>query len=436
MGLKLLHISDIHFRQYRNFQFLDLDKDIQAEIEFDLKQLKGEYGKIDIILIGGDIAFSGKIEEYDYAQEWIEKICGITECQKENVLTVPGNHDIERSKVKGMLKTAHVTFKALSDRKGIDRMLTDYIVDQDSANALISPLNNYKNFALKYGSIPREDNILYWEKDFAFDRSILRIRGLNSALISDDTDNTTDSKLILGSAQTNIIREQGYINIVLCHHPPDWILDGEQAKKDLKARARIHLYGHKHAFETELLDNNNIVLSAGAMQPSRSETDWEPRYNILELNQFEKDKSYFLNVKLFKRVWKKQSKKFGTDFTENGEKFQELNIALDPTEILDEPSVSHAVNADKINLNPMADSVIDVNNPNPKRKLFYMFVSLPYHVKLQIAVSLKLVEDSDENLSVVKKTEQYFKRAIDKKLLHQLWNQVTNASGEKLTNPF
>lgn len=49
MGLKLLHISDIHFRFYKEHKYFDLDKDIQSELEFDLNKLKTTYGKIDII---------------------------------------------------------------------------------------------------------------------------------------------------------------------------------------------------------------------------------------------------------------------------------------------------------------------------------------------------------------------------------------------------
>ena len=117
MGLKLLHISDIHFKCFKDHQFLDLDKDIQTEIEFDLRDLKKEYGKIDIILIGGDIAFSGKEEEYQIADEWIKKICEITGCEEVNVLTVPGNHDVDRSKVSIMVKDVHRQFKALEKKR-------------------------------------------------------------------------------------------------------------------------------------------------------------------------------------------------------------------------------------------------------------------------------------------------------------------------------
>ncbi len=205
MGLKLLHISDIHFKCFKNHQFLDLDKDIQNEIELDLQDLKKEYGKIDIILIGGDIAFSGKEEEYQIADGWIKKICEITGCEEVNVLTVPGNHDVDRGKVSVMVKDAHRQFKALQNRNDIDTRIEAYVSSTESIGSLLSPLTNYNDFAQKYGSIPEAGNLLFWEKDFSLDNSVLRIRGVNSAIVSDETDDQNSSKLVLGSHQSNLV---------------------------------------------------------------------------------------------------------------------------------------------------------------------------------------------------------------------------------------
>jgi len=435
MGLKILHLSDIHFYNYDNHKYLDLDKDIQSELKFDLSCLKEQFGKIDIILIGGDIAFSGRSEEYAIADDWIKEICSITGCGEENVLTVPGNHDVDRKKISKVLKDTHDKFRSLRNRNSIDSQLSSYIQDVESSKILLSPFTNYNTFAQKYGSIPQGDNVLYWEKDFNLDNSILRIRGVNSALVSNETDDENTSKLILGSHQSMLIREKGVIYLVLCHHPPQWLYDGEDVSKDLKLRARIQLFGHKHSFDSEIVNNASLVLSAGAMQPSRKESGWDPRYNILDLGILENNEKHVLTIKLHKRCWSKQKKKFDADYSDGGASFTQYEFQLSPEEI--KPSITKCVEImSELTVATMSEPVIDTQSPNPMRKLAYMFLGLPYHVKLTIAVELGLIENSDENLGEIQKTQLYFKRAIEKNKLSHLWDKVTNAIGEKLENPF
>jgi len=435
MGLKLLHISDIHFRAFKNNEYLDLDKDIQNELEFDLCGLKQDFGKIDLILIGGDIAFSGSEAEYKVADEWIKKICEITECEQENVLTVPGNHDVDRSKLSVIVLDAHKQLKQLKNRNEIDYKVSQYVNDKESAKTLLSPLTNYNNFAQKYGSIPQGDNVLYWTKDVVLDNSILRIRGVNSALVSDADDHENKSKLLLGSHQSNISRDNGVVNLVLCHHPPQWLLDGDDVIIDLNARTRIQLFGHKHEFGREVIENCCLVLAAGAMQPSRSESGWEPRYNILELAIPSVSQDHILNVKLFKRVWKKDLKKFVADYNEDGVDFEEHNLKLEKHEIREDIREKHEVIVE-LKIEPMTEPIINVNNPDPKRRLAFMFLGLPYHIKLKIAFEMGLIEDKDQELEEIEKTQAYFKRANERGLLNELWDHVAKVLNLTTTNPF
>ncbi len=175
MGIKLLHLSDIHFKDYNNHTFLDLDKDIQRELELDLGELIDQIGSCDLILIGGDIAFSGEDSQYAVAHTWIKKICLIAGCSEENVLTVPGNHDVERSKICPMLQEAQSAFKKLRDRVSIDKKLEQYLLSEDASLMLLKTFNNYNSFAQKYGAIPEKGNLLFWEKDINIGDATLRI---------------------------------------------------------------------------------------------------------------------------------------------------------------------------------------------------------------------------------------------------------------------
>ncbi len=412
MGLKLLHISDIHFYHFKHSGYLDLDKDIQNELELDLYELKTDFDKIDIILIGGDIAYSGREEEYKLADNWIERICEITGCDPENVLIVPGNHDVDRTKLSEMVLDAHNQLKQLKNRNDIDSKISRYVNDKESIKTLLSPLTNYNNFAQKYGSIPHGDNVLYWTKDFRLDNSILRIRGVNSVLVSDANDDENFSKLFLGSHQCDIHRINGVVNLVLCHHPPQWLSDGEQVRNDFINRTCIQLFGHRHSFGSEIINNRCLVLFAGAMQPSRAEQGWEPRYNVMKLSIPAVSQDHMLNVQLFKRVWKKDLKKFVADYVEGGGRFEEHNLRLEPHEARNSFLKEQRVISD-LNMELMAEPVINLSSQDPKRRLAFMFLGLPYHIKIRIALELDLIDSSDQDLNEIERTQAYFQRAVN-----------------------
>lgn len=437
MPLKILHLSDIHFKHFSKGAIHDLDKNIQNELELDLEAFSKTNGKIDLIIIGGDIAFSGRENEYKEADVWLEKICKITGCNIENVLTVPGNHDIDRGKVSLIVKDVHDKFRELKNRNNVDTKLLGYLNDPKASMLLLDPLTNYNSFAQKYDSIPDQDNMLFWEKEFRLDCALLRVRGVNSAIISDESDHANSAKLILGSTQSNIMREKGVINMVVCHHPPDWLYDGDDVKTDFKARTRLQLFGHKHKFDAELVDGKTLVLSAGAMQPSRSEDDWEPRYNIIDISIPTIFQNKTLVVNLYKRTWKKATKKFGADFNENGEIYEEYKLSLDEIEITPYTG-SKSITSKELKIEEMGEQIIDLDKPDPTRRLAYLFLGLPYQIKIRIAVALNLIDDGDANLNEIQKAGFYLKRAVEKKLLKELWAEIAKVNEEirNSINPF
>jgi 3',5'-cyclic AMP phosphodiesterase CpdA len=75
--LRLAHVSDIHFRGYGGGW--DLNADQRRELLADVARLVNESGRIDGILVGGDIAFHASDEEYGIAGEWLDNLrlaCG------------------------------------------------------------------------------------------------------------------------------------------------------------------------------------------------------------------------------------------------------------------------------------------------------------------------------------------------------------------------
>lgn len=428
MELKLLHLSDIHFQHYGANDHLDYDSDLRQELENDLELLVSKVDNIDAILISGDIAYSSKEEEYNKAAIWLDKLCALSHCKVENVLTVPGNHDINR-KIGALLLSAHDKFKRLTNRVDIDNELIKYLMSDEDYSSILNPLRNYTAFAQKYSSLANK-NTLYWDKDLFLEGVKLRIRGLNSTIISNEFDDETSSKLILGSHQTKLKREKGVVYLTMCHHPPQWLYDSEDVENDLHARARIQLYGHKHVFEINK-DDKTIKLTAGAVHPSRKEKNWEPRYNLLGLSIIDDNGVQFLNIRVWERIWDNRELKFKPKLNDNSNEYSEYKLLLEEFEcqtLNKEGSCMSSCSQNTIN-----DEIeqIDLSSSNLKRKLTYKFFNLPIHLRVNIAIEMKLLDDYDEFLNSVQISNIIIEKAIENNLLNELFSKISTITSDK-----
>ena len=87
--IRFLQISDIHFTDVTGND--DEYKLMKSKFLEDIEECKRLVGKVDRILICGDIAFAGMDNQYKEARTFINKICEKTKC--EDLLLVSGNHD-------------------------------------------------------------------------------------------------------------------------------------------------------------------------------------------------------------------------------------------------------------------------------------------------------------------------------------------------------
>jgi predicted phosphodiesterase len=265
MPIRFLHLSDIHFKCFKDHKVFDLDEDVRTALETDLQHLVDRDGAINSILIGGDIAFSGDNVEYATADEWIAKICKISCCSTEVVLPIPGNHDVYRSNIIPIINEIHQEVKSLTTRNKIDKKLQELLGETLTQKVIMSPLYNYENFAQKYGAVLSDNDYLYWEKKISAGGLVLKVRGINSAIFSDKSDDDSTNRLVIGTAQATMSLETGVVNIILCHHPPSWLVDGDQIENDMCQRANLLLFGHIHALGMEQKEET-IILSAGAVR--------------------------------------------------------------------------------------------------------------------------------------------------------------------------
>ena len=101
--LRILQLSDIH--NVACPRAMDDFKTMRRELLKDIKDYCEHYVcKFDAVLICGDIAFSGKNDEYEKSKTFIDEICKNVGCKLCQVFVVPGNHDKLRKEGKPSLR--------------------------------------------------------------------------------------------------------------------------------------------------------------------------------------------------------------------------------------------------------------------------------------------------------------------------------------------
>ena len=426
----LVHLSDIHFRKNANTPH-DAFKDIRNELELDAEAQKKVLGKIYGIVVGGDVAFSGQPNEYEVANTWLKTIASRLEVDPgERIWVVPGNHDIDRKSVENSLLIQGIHKELRVDAATIDEKLAGYMVkDEEAKRLILKPLQGYNDFAAKF-DCDIHPGKPFWEDDVILnDGSVLRIRGLNSTIVSDESDSDASNKLILGKRQIEMTRQDGVEYLALCHHPPQWLFD-QDAAEDLLKRARLHLFGHKHR-ERLIRIGDSARISAGAMHPDVREPNWQPRYNFIQVSIARDDKRRVMLVHVYPRVFREdvEGGKFMAEIQEGGKEFGEFVLPLpewqSPKVVTKAPPASIGAPATEVAVeNPRG------GNMRSARKLTYKFLSLPHHRQLAIAQQLSLVRDEDEGARDNELYRRYFSRAQQENKLEELWKAVEKVSAE------
>lgn len=213
--LRILQLSDIHFGQEKKGEGAHLD-DVRRQLLADLATLLGASKALDLILISGDIAFSGKKQEYDRAVEWLDDLIAVGRCDENAILTIPGNHDVDVDLISLSAKQVHVQLRN-SSAETVMHLLHDYGVERDEVNSIFPKLSTYVDFARGYNSEFEKRDVPRWVRY----RDIrpgytLRIVGMCSVQVCDLEDRP--GTMILGDKQYIFAEDRGVVTLVMVHH--------------------------------------------------------------------------------------------------------------------------------------------------------------------------------------------------------------------------
>ena len=251
MKIGILHLSDIHFRkeQFEEDSCKEAAEKICAAVKTEL------IGSTHILLlISGDIAFSGMAEEYECASDWfselythIDDTCDAT-CW---ILFTPGNHDVDHSKNR-KIRTAL-----------LDQIRNDSTLCSDQQ--VIDECTKEQGVFFQFVKEIETDDILVYDDPLLRihrirdDMTEVQINILNSAWMS--SLNETQGSIVypIDNFKEQLSEFEGF-TITVLHHPLGWFQtdNSRKLRDELSRLSSIVFFGHEH-----VPDSTQMITSFG-----------------------------------------------------------------------------------------------------------------------------------------------------------------------------
>ncbi|HEV2602969.1 MAG TPA: metallophosphoesterase [Microvirga sp.] len=312
MSAVFVHVSDIHFGQERD-HVVHIHDDVKRELVADAAEVVAALpsGSAHGILVTGDIAYSGKAEQYAEAGRWLDRLAEAIGCPIHRVRMIPGNHDVDRDKLS-------IGGRQLLDfiRAGGAAEYEQVISNENDRATLFARFEDYSRFSIGYNCGLDE------EAKYATDLRVevgpdrwIRFVRLNSSLLCHGKERDNPPELVIGERQFAIPRKAGEENVVLAHHPLNWYKDADDVRQYVRSRARVFITGHEHdpKVDVDRVEDgcDVMMLAAGAAVPFRSDATYTHTYNVIEFDWDEGTDS--LVVTMHPRAWNPERTCFEAD---------------------------------------------------------------------------------------------------------------------------
>ncbi|MCC2546449.1 AAA family ATPase [Hymenobacter sp. BT175] len=272
MNISLLQISDIHITGSKNKVFNRADKIIGAISNLGIRT------DMCVVAVTGDIAFSGKTEEYSDSLLLFEtlktKLPEALHTENVKFVAIPGNHDCD------------FNLDSKARRSVINTAKSDNDVDNSvisSATLIQEPF--FSLLRLYFGENLTLDNRLFWHYDFNIHDLKIRFNCFNTAWVSEKNEKPGTMFFPIDYIQEN----HGYSLVVsMFHHPYNWLnpMNGRAFRKQVETISDLLLTGHEHdatartTYSTLLQESTHI--EAGALQESGNNAISEFNYIIID----------------------------------------------------------------------------------------------------------------------------------------------------------
>ena len=249
-GTKILILSDLHFSDQHHAFSLGSDITKMRLIDVIKKKLNGIEKNIGGIIISGDLSWRADSQEFAYAEQFILELMELYNVRRDQVLIVPGNHDI--------------AFQRNPPEKTLENTAVEVATKEAQAN-YIDFYNNILHMR------PKEDFLCASRKILLQNNLPLEIIGLDSNMLQQH-ENSFVGQGFVGPTQLNYLSTQmelkegesdySYRILVLHHHIlPAWyqetpeknhsysvLLDSGRVQEFIrKYHINLVIHGHNHA---------------------------------------------------------------------------------------------------------------------------------------------------------------------------------------------
>lgn len=175
MGFGILHLSDMHFKDGAGGRLSGRAPAIGAAMRPRCAHLEAL-----LLIVSGDITYSGKKSEFRRAEEFINAILGELRSQKDlevlGPVLVPGNHDCD------FLREGDVRPSLLGS---LPAEIKDIKLEGDRVRHIVAPLEEFFAFERGYSGSEREGpSRLYYARQFKFRESAILVHCFNTAWVS------------------------------------------------------------------------------------------------------------------------------------------------------------------------------------------------------------------------------------------------------------
>ena len=280
-NVRWLQVSDIHLSASQDWA---QDVVLSSMLE-SIKERRDRGDRFDFILVTGDLAYSGKNEEYDRVETILERLVLVAGVDREALFFIPGNHDVDR----GAQKTCFVgAIELLKSQNDIDIFLED----RDEIGTLAKRLDAFRGFQARF---MRARN-MRWSAGKLGYCSLLDLDGLRITIVGLNTAWLCEGglkdhgRLLLGERQViDLLRiaeaDAAHVIIAMGHHPFQVIAEFDRRVVQRRIEGSCHFYhcGHLHDSELRAVASNNsscLTVAAGAAFETRHSHN---SYSIVEL---------------------------------------------------------------------------------------------------------------------------------------------------------
>lgn len=287
----LLHISDLHLRDIERAETSlgQLIDDLSGELEI---------GCLDFVVISGDSTDFASASEYGAAESFVKGLCREYEVAPDQLLVVPGNHDVDWSMSKALYdivrtdEAPHVTTAQYQDPE--NKRYVEVVTDYEAYK------RRFANFAAYHEAVTGREYALDYERQFQVlttaDSGVV-VLGLNSAWNLDHYHKQDSSipQRALNSGLREVRAAAGgdAVRIVVWHHP----LKGDAALPDTAFLQRlavngfvVGLHGHVHKPELDQFNYEHsaegrriYLVGAGTLDAQDVTRGYPYQYNVVEI---------------------------------------------------------------------------------------------------------------------------------------------------------